>query len=139
NLAFFEQDAAAEVIEKYPGVEIWAVGGHSLGGVMAARFAAEEDVDGLVLWASYPDKDISSKNTSVISIYGSRDGVTTVEDVEGRADKLPSDAEFVKVEGGNHAQFGWYGDQRGDNEATITREEQQKVIVNRTANFLARI
>lgn len=137
NLAVFGQNAAAEVIDEYPDVKRWAVGGHSLGGVMAARFAAEEGVNGLVLWASYPDQDISNKNISVISIYGSRDGLTTVEDVEGRADKLPSDTEFVKIEGGNHAQFGWYGDQRGDEEATITREEQQQVIVDSTVEFLA--
>ncbi len=137
NLAFFGRDAAAEVIERYPDVENWAVGGHSLGGVMAARFAVEEDVDGLVFWASYPDEDISRKNISVISIYGTRDGVTTVEDIEKRKDKLPEDTAFVKIEGANHAQFGWYGEQRGDHEAPLTREEQQEIVVNKTVRFLS--
>ncbi|MFW6144591.1 MAG: alpha/beta hydrolase [Candidatus Natronoplasma sp.] len=136
NLAFFDQDEAEEVINDHPEVESWAVGGHSLGGVMAARFADEEKVIGLVLWASYPDEDLSDKDISVLSLYGTRDGVTTVEDVKSREDKLPPDAELVAIEGGNHAQFGWYGDQRGDNEATITRVKQQRIIVDKTAGFL---
>ncbi len=139
NLAVFSPDAASEAMKLYPEITKWAVGGHSLGGVMAARFAYNEGTDGLVLWASYPADDISRSDISSISIYGSRDGLTTVEDVEDRVDKMPHDTTWVKVEGGNHAQFGWYGDQRGDNEAYISREEQQKVIIDETSDFLSRL
>ncbi len=136
NLAFFSQDAAADAMKAYPEVDEWVVGGHSLGGSMASNFASEEDVDGLVHWASYPDDDLSDKDFPALSIYGSKDGVSTAEDVKGARDKMPSNTTYVKIDGGNHAQFGWYGDQSGDGEATISREEQQRIVVEKTAEFL---
>ena len=67
------------------------------------------------------------------SIFGTLDGLTTVNDIEESRVRLPADAAFVAVEGGNHAYFGWYGDQRGDNPATIAREQQQQIVVEGTA------
>ncbi|MEF8835316.1 MAG: alpha/beta family hydrolase [Candidatus Thermoplasmatota archaeon] len=139
NLAVFSADAAEEVMEEYPEVERWVVGGHSLGGAMAARFASQEDVDGLVLWASYPPDDLSDSEIPALSIYAELDGLTTVEDVEDTKDKMPPETRYVMIEGGNHAQFGWYGSQRGDNEAEITREVQQSIVVEETVKFLRRI
>jgi len=136
NLAVFSTDAAAETMEEYPEIERWVVGGHSLGGAMAARFASREEVDGLVLWASYTADDLSDSEIPAISIHAELDGLTTVEDVEERKDKMPSETRYVEIEGGNHAQYGWYGSQRGDNEAKISREEQQSIIVEETVEFL---
>ncbi len=138
NLAVFSPNAASDVIDSFPEIDTWVVGGHSLGGVMAARYADRNEVHGLVLWASYPADDLSDSNIPVISIYGSNDGLTTVEDIEDSKEDLPPDTRYVEIEGGNHAQFGWYGDQRGDNEASISREEQQEITVNETVEFLRR-
>jgi len=139
NLAVFSTDAASEVMEVYPEIEKWVVGGHSLGGAMAARFASREEVDGLILWASYTPDDLSGTEIPAISIYAELDGLTTVEDVEESKDKMPPGTKYVEIEGGNHAQFGWYGSQRGDNEARISREEQQRIVVEETVGFLEEI
>jgi len=137
NLAFFDANAAEQVFVDYPYIENWVVGGHSLGGSMAAAFAAShDDVNGLVLWASYPPDDaLKSKNIKILSIYGTLDmaGMDTLD--EKRA-LLPSSTEFVVIDGANHSQFGNYGFQSGDNEATISRADQQKQVVDATVMFL---
>ena len=53
NLAFFDAEVANQIMASYPEVGCWVVGGHSLGGAMAARFAHRhpESVDGLVKMA----------------------------------------------------------------------------------------
>jgi pimeloyl-ACP methyl ester carboxylesterase len=141
NLAVFASDAAAEVIMAYPEVSHWAIGGHSLGGAMAARFAYShpDDVQGLVLWAAYPDgsNDLSGRRLPVSSIYGTLDGLATPEKIAASHALLPMTAEWVAIEGGNHAQFGWYGPQSGDNPATISREGQQRQVVAATLELLA--
>jgi len=137
NLAFFNTNAAEQVFVDYPYVENWLVGGHSLGGSIAASFAAShDDVGGLVLWASYPPDDaLKSKNIKILSIYGTLDMAGMDVFNEKRA-LLPSSTEFVVIEGGNHSQFGNYGFQSGDKAATISRADQQHQVVDATTNFL---
>lgn len=143
NLAVFAPQKASEVIAAHPEIQRWAIGGHSLGGAMAANFVYQnpEQVQGLVLWASYPAENNSIKNLPirVISIYGSEDGLATTDVVEASRNLLPDDTRWVQIAGGNHAQFGWYGNQPGDREALISREDQQLVIVAETAKFLEQI
>ncbi len=136
NLAVFSPNEAENIIDNFGDIDRWFIGGHSLGGVMAARYAYDDGVDGLILWASYPADDLSGKGIPTLSIYASNDGLTTLDDIEEGKEKLPPDTRYVEIEGGNHAQFGWYGDQRSDNEASISREEQQDIIVNETVKFL---
>ena len=140
NLAFFAPGRAADVMTAFPGVENWAVGGHSLGGAMAASYAHSnpEAVHGLVLWASYPagSDDLSGYQLAVSSIYGTQDGLATGDEIAASRSLLPPDAQWTAIEGGNHAQFGWYGPQSGDNVATISREEQQAQIVAATLQLL---
>jgi predicted esterase len=143
NLAVFAPGRAAEVMAAFPGIENWAVGGHSLGGSMAANFAHSnpETVRGLVLWASYPagSDDLSGHQLAASSIYGTRDGLATPDKIDASRSLLPPDADWTAIEGGNHAQFGWYGPQSGDNEATISREEQQAQIVAATLRLLRQL
>ena len=110
NLAFFDPSAAEDVTEAFPEVAHWAVGGHSLGGAMAARFAYRSPgrVDGLVLWASYPaaSDDLSRTNLSVTSVYGTRDGLATLGKIDASRPLLPPDTIWLAIEGGTHAQFG---------------------------------
>jgi len=140
NLAVFKPDAAAEVIAAYPEIEHWAVGGHSLGGAMAAHFVATHlrSVDGLVLWAAYPasSDDLSQSGLRVVSISASFDGLATPEKIDASRPLLPADTIWVTIQGGNHAQFGWYGPQPGDAPAAISREAQQAQIVEATVALL---
>lgn len=137
SLAILGSNRADGVIEDHPEITDWVIAGHSLGGVMAARYTANHPgaIDGLALWASYPEDgvDLSSWNGETMSIFGTLDGLTSVDDIEDSRVRLPSSTAFVAIEGGNHAYFGWYGDQRGDNPATITREDQQRIIIDATA------
>ncbi len=140
NLAVLDSDRAADVIADFPEIKRWAVGGHSLGGAMAAAFVASggSPVDGLVLWAAYPSSgdDLSRWVGRVTSISATNDGLTTPDDISRTKTLLPARTEFVIVEGGNHAQFGWYGEQRGDGAATISREDQQSQTVSATLRLL---
>ena len=143
NLAVFGSGAASDVISAFPEVGAWAVGGHSLGGSMAARFVYRNPsaVDGLVLWASYPASgdDLSDSHISVATIYGTKDGLATYDKIEKSLGLLPQDALIIGIDGGNHAQFGSYGPQGGDNEAIITREQQQIEIIEATIQLLRQI
>ena len=137
SLAILGSNRADGVIEDHPEITDWVIAGHSLGGVMAARYASNhpEAIEGLALWASYPEDgvDLSSWDGATTSVFGILDGLTSVDDIEDSRVRLPSSTAFVAIEGGNHAYFGWYGDQRGDNPATITREDQQHIIIDATA------
>ena len=137
NLAFFDVNAGQAAIEANPQIEHWVVGGHSLGGVASALFAKDNpEIDGLMFWASYPaDDSFKNSDIKVVSIYGTNDmaGMQKFEDTKAL---LPQDTQFVVIDGGNHAQFGDYGPQPGDNPATISRAEQQKQVVEASANFL---
>jgi pimeloyl-ACP methyl ester carboxylesterase len=140
NLAVFNLNAAAGVMAAHPEIKHWAIGGHSLGGSMAAAFVYAHPVasDGLVLWASYPaaSNNLSRFNVRMLSISGTLDGLSTPQKIAASHALLPADTVWVAIQGGDHAQFGWYGPQSGDNPATIGREEQQKQIIQATITFL---
>ncbi len=141
DLAIMGYGKAADVIAAHPEIAHWVIGGHSLGGAMAARFVYENPsaVEGLVLWAAYPadSNNLSNVDIQVISISGTLDGLSTPEKISASVSLLPADTIFTAIEGGNHAQFGFYGEQKGDNPAQISREDQQAQIVEATAGFLA--
>ena len=140
NLAVFGSGRASSVIQAYPDIEKWVIGGHSLGGSMAALYAYNhsDQVDGLVLWASYPanSNNLSNNTIKTASISASLDGLSTPEKIDASKILLPADTAWVQIIGGNHAQFGWYGDQPGDNTATVSREEQQAQVVQSTLDLL---
>jgi len=143
NLAVFSPDKADEVISAYPEIEHWVIGGHSLGGAMATRYVYThpDRVSGLVLLAAYADTSNNLANTSVevLSIAGSLDGLVTPAKIEETRNLLPVETEFVMIEGGNHAQFGGYGAQSGDNPATISFEAQQIQTRDAILDLLANI
>jgi dienelactone hydrolase len=140
NLAVLDADAADNVIAAHPEIEQWVIGGHSLGGTIAASYAGEhrDTISGLVLWAAYPSNrtDLSTLDAAVASAFGTRDGLTTLDDIDDSRNRLPAATNFVSIEGGNHAQFGDYGTQDGDNPATISREEQQAQAIQASLRIL---
>ncbi|MBN1667915.1 MAG: alpha/beta hydrolase [Anaerolineales bacterium] len=143
NLAVFGIQSARQVIAAFPEIRSWALAGHSLGGSMAAAYADQnpDQIRGLALWASYPaeSNDLSDQEIFVASIYGSRDGLATPEQVLAARPILPEDTDWVGIEGGNHAGFGWYGEQKNDRPATIERSVQQEQVVFATITILNRM
>lgn len=126
NLAIFKPDAANKVLKFVPDVEKWYIGGHSLGGSMAASYLEKESdkFEGLVLLGSYSTTNLSKKDLKVFSIYGSEDKVMNKTNYDKNKSKLPASMlEFV-IPGGCHSYFGMYGKQKGDGIPTITVEEQ---------------
>lgn len=140
NLAILGIDRAAEVTRAFPAVTHWAVGGHSLGGAMAARFANRRPhlIQGLFLWGAYPasSDDLSGRALSVVVVYGTLDGLSTTDEVDASRRLLPPETTYVRIEGGNHAQFAWYGPQPGDKGATISRQAQQDQTLAATLDLL---
>ena len=128
NLMVLSPDRASAAIGAHPEVLVWGIGGHSLGGAMAARYAVQhpDTIDALVLLASYPpdDADLSASTMGVVSVTGSLDGVLSADRYALARTRLPGLTEYIRIEGGNHAQFGSYGPQAGDGMADITAEQQ---------------
>lgn len=126
NLAVFDINAADEIQEEYPYIESWYIGGHSLGGSMAASYIANktEDYDGLVLLGAYSTADLSNSKIDVLSIYGREDEVMNRQKYENNKSNLPQDFTEIVIEGGCHAYFGMYGEQKGDGIPSISNEEQ---------------
>ncbi|MGI2328784.1 alpha/beta hydrolase [Planococcus sp. YIM B11945] len=138
NFGILGAGKAGEGINEHPEVPSWFLGGHSLGGVAAAMYAEDpsEKLAGLYFLGSYPGSDLSGSRLPLLSIYAERDGLTTLEDVEASKKLLPADSEFVEISGGNHAQFGLYGKQKGDNDASIGPLEQQNQVVDALASWM---
>ena len=128
DLAIFGINTAGGVIAANPDIKHWIIGGHSLGGSMAAEYAARNSntVQGLVFMAAYPAATTNLANLplKVISIYGSNDHVAARSTVEDGLKRVPTDSHFIVIEGGNHSQFGDYGLQSGDGSATISPRDQ---------------
>lgn len=128
NMAIFDSDAADKVMEELPNIENWYIGGHSMGGAIASSYASKNPhkVKGLILlgafiYGDYPPED-------ALTVYG-----TFNSELEKYIDYTEN---IVVIEGGNHAQFGNYGEQKGDPKATITSEEQQNITVEAIMKFI---
>ena len=119
RLAFFGSNKADEALQETADYANVYIGGHSLGGARAANYAAEhaESLDGVILLAAYSTKPLPD-SLPVLSVYGTEDGVLNRANYEKNLANVPNLQEVV-IEGGNHAQFGSYGEQRGDGEASI--------------------
>ena len=140
SLAVFGIDRADEVISAYPDMRYWVIGGHSLGGSMAASYAKShsDTVQGVVFWASYPatSDDLSITDLKGLSTYGSNDQILDKATFNATLDLLPHGTIMQVIEGGNHAQFGNYGLQPGDGTATISAADQQAQAARLTARLL---
>lgn len=140
NLAVLSPEVAQKVIAAYPQISIWVIGGHSLGGAMAAAFVSRHphEVQGLILVAAYPANNASLRSFQipVLSISATADGLANPQKIADSRPLLPETTQWVVIQGGNHSGFGWYGDQPGDGQATISRTVQQQQTVEAIIRFL---
>ena len=99
-----------------------------MGGAMASDYASkhQDKVEGLILLGAYIYGNYPAENS--LTVYGTFN--TSV------AKKINYTENIVVIEGGNHAQFGNYGKQKGDPDATISSEEQQNIAVEAIRGFL---
>jgi pimeloyl-ACP methyl ester carboxylesterase len=138
GLSVLDPDHAETLLALHPEISYWALAGHSLGGVTAASLAdANEQVNGLVLFGSYPASPMVRTDLKVASIYGSADGLTTPDDIERSRARLPADTVYVEVPGAVHSWFGDYGDQPGDGSGSGDRVAAQAAIAEATRGLLA--
>lgn len=142
NLAVFGIERASAVQAAFPQVKTWIIAGHSLGGAMAAEYVKRhpQAVQGIAFLASYPAEqtDLSRLPLKAISIVGTEDGVDERVFEESLA-RLPAGTRLVFIEGGNHAQFGFYGPQKGDGTATLSRAAQQEQTVAALKTLIERL
>ena len=140
GIAFFSTSFASGWIDARPDIDTWAVGGHSLGGVVASSSAdGDEPIDGLVLYASFPASDISGAPVQVSSIYGLNDAIAEPQRIEDSATDLPATAVFVPLDGVIHSDFGDYGPQPGDGRPALTKPEAQSLIADATLELMVAI
>ncbi|MBE6557427.1 MAG: alpha/beta hydrolase [Ruminococcaceae bacterium] len=137
HLAVFDINAADGIQKEYPQIENWYIGGHSLGGSMAASYLEKhtDEYEGLILLGSYSTADLSDAELEVLSIYGSEDQVLNREKYKDNISHLPKDFKEIVLEGGCHAYFGIYGTQDGDGTPSISNSEQ----ILRTAEYIAQM
>jgi hypothetical protein len=140
NPVVLDPTVALELITGYPEILCKPVGVHWLGGSMAANYALSHlaFVQGLVLSASSPASSdtLSSSGMKGLSVSSTLDGLSTPAKIQASLTLFAADTTFIPIEGGNHAQLGWYGSQPGDNHATITRKTPKDQIVRAILDFL---
>ncbi|ARN73383.1 hypothetical protein BST96_04215 [Oceanicoccus sagamiensis] len=141
DMAMMDVDAANDAKQSEfakANCKNYVLGGHSLGGIGIAMYAETNQDDGLLFISSYAHKEglIDKHPQPVMLVYGANDLLSTEEEILGARGNLPAEAIYFKIEGGNHAQMGHYGPQNNDGEATISREEQQKILVEKTVEII---
>ena len=131
RLSLLGQNRALDVMAARPG-ESFVIGGHSLGGTAAVRFASAhpEKVKGVFLVAAFAEKtgDLRAKKLPVLHIAATNDGIVHANLWRNHIGRLPADTEYVSVKGGNHIQFGSYRWFPPDAPASLTEEEQQAAV-----------
>lgn len=135
NFAILGQDSADDIIDS-TNYSDYILAGHSLGGLSAASYANHSNkTDGVILIAAYPVDEIGKP---VLSVYGSDDGVLNMKAYNESKSLMGNFTEYV-IEGGNHAQFAYYGHQDGDNQARISAEDQQEQCVEKMLEFINKL
>lgn len=136
NLAVFDIDAADEIKKQYPQIKEWYIGGHSLGGSMAASYVSEhaDEFKGLVLLGSYSTANLKKRGLDVLSVYGSEDKVLNIDKYKDNKSNLPKDFTEIVIDGGCHAYFGMYGMQDGDGTPKISNAEQIRLTADAIVN-----
>ncbi len=113
------------------GLRRWVAAGHSRGGVITASLVRDgfPGLAGAVLIGTTHPRDFSLASTSIAMtrVFGTRDTVADAYKQERTRANLPLSTRIVRIDGGNHSQFGYDGFQPGDWPAGISRDEQQAI------------
>lgn len=132
-----------ELIKNDDEINHWVLAGHSRGGALAAEFVKDESklVDSLILIGTTHPKefDLSDLEIDVTKIFATNDGLTSEKEVKEYEKNLSPNTNWIKIEGGNHSQFGYYSFQIGDRKATISRGVQQTILVDSIIQVLQRV
>jgi len=140
NMAPFRPNVADEIIAAYPDIHHWVIGGHSVGGTMAAQYtdSHRDAIAGLAIWASYPadNADLADAGIPVVLIYGSHDPRVNDDSIARRRHLLPADTRYVRIDGGDHHQFGSYEIKPQEHHATIDRAAQQEQTIEETLSLI---
>jgi len=140
NFAISGLNRATNIISAAPEINNWFLSGHSAGGAAAISYARQNDstLSGLILLGAYgaASDDLSESSLPVVSIYGTEDGVVTLDEIETSKRTLPASTLYIPLFGGNHAQFGYYGEQSGDNEAFIDHAHQHHLMAGAIHHFI---
>ncbi|GHO49514.1 alpha/beta hydrolase [Ktedonospora formicarum] len=141
NFAILGGNKADNIISLHPEIKTWAIGGHSLGGVIASDYAGSHpNIKGLLFYASYANNDISGRSDFVAtSIYGSRDGLSTPAKINAAKAKAPASTQYVAIDGAIHSYFGDYGKQDGDGLPTISHQLARQQIITASILFMQRL
>lgn len=128
NMAIFDSAAADKVFEILPNIKSWYMAGHSMGGAIASDYASknQDKIDGLILMGAYIYGDYPPEKA--LTVYG-----TFNSNLEKNINYTEN---IIKIEGGNHAQFGNYGKQKGDPDATISAQMQQDITASAIIDFI---
>lgn len=133
NLAVFKIDAGDEIISKYPEIQGWIIGGHSLGGSMAARYVNQTEykdkISGIVFLASYSDIDLSKSKIPCSILIATKDNILNFDTFSDNFKNFPDNHNLNVIQGGNHSQFGDYGLQQDDGNSEINKDEQHQIVV----------
>lgn len=135
---------ADNIIQTHPEITDWAIAGHASGGASASIYAAANPsgkIKAIALWGAFPPQSVNLSNSGFkgLSVRATLDGVLDLNAWNAASVRLPSATYIVKLYGGNHAQFGYYGDQEGDNPAKISRAYQHELFAGATVHLLNRI
>ncbi|HUX38801.1 MAG TPA: alpha/beta hydrolase [Rectinemataceae bacterium] len=140
NFPQFAASRAMAIEKAHPEIGPWAIGGHAQGGSMAAAFAHDHPaaVSSLILMAAAPDRsaNLSSSGLPVLQISATEDGLETEAKMRASLSLLPPDARRVVIQGGNHAHFGEYGEEKGDRPSTIGGDRQRAMTLDAILGFL---
>ncbi len=140
NLAVLDAQAAVKIVEDNPHITQWYIAGHSLGGAMACTAVNKNQdlFEGLILMAAYPagKVDLSNWTGKVLSLRGSNDGLTTQQDIDDRKNQLPDSTIYITIEGGNHAGFGAYGEQKNDGINELETPSQIDLTIMAILDFI---
>lgn len=134
NFPLFRVDIADKFVYSYD-YDTWILAGHSMGGVAASYYVEKHtgEIDGLVMLASYPTEKIDD-SVSLLLIYGIEDGCMDKRLLDQSSSLWPKNTVEYVISGGNHAQFGDYGNQKCDGVASITCDEQLNETVRAVKN-----
>ena len=138
NISLLDIDDADKVIADNPDIKHWYIGGHSMGGVASAFYAEKncDRLDGMILLASFSTADLTGSDLPVMLVCASDDGILRTDKYEKNKVNLPAGYTEAKIDGGCHAYFGDYGEQRGDGKPSITNEIQQEIAVSDIKSFI---